>query len=90
MLLLALALAATNGLKVFVTTTTSRPASAVRCYTARMALPKIEDARSLSTEEIEAEISTAKKVRTRTMPRAPRRRPGERAQAACTPPLRRR
>ena len=59
MLVLVLAFAATNGLKVFVTS--SRPA--VRCYTATMALPKMEDARSLSTEDIEKEIATAKKVR---------------------------
>ena len=57
MLVLVLAFAATNGLKVFVTS--SRPA--VRCYTATMALPKMEDARSLSTEDIEKEIATAKK-----------------------------
>lgn len=60
-LLLALALVSTSGLRVVVG---SRRGAAARS-TVRMALPKIEDARSLSTEEIEAEIATAKKVRAR-------------------------
>ena len=60
-LLVALALLQpATGLRVFVGS--SRP-SAARACAARMALPKIEDARSLSTEEIEAEIVNAKKAR---------------------------
>ena len=57
MLLLALALVSASGLRVVVGA--SRSAAARSCV--RMALPKIEDARSLSTEEIEKEIATAKK-----------------------------
>ena len=60
-LLLLLALASTSGLRLFVGS--SRPHAVRACVHA--ALPKIEDARSLSTEEIEAEIVTAKKVRSR-------------------------
>ena len=56
-LLLALFMASASGLRVVVGS--ARPA-AVRGM-ARMALPAIEDARSLSTEEIRAEMVTAKK-----------------------------
>ena len=59
MLLMCALLSTATGLRLFVGS--ARPA-AVRSCAARMALPKIEDARSLSTEEIEAEIETAKKV----------------------------
>jgi len=55
LLLLALALVSTSGLRVFVGTQRRT------CAARMMALPKIEDARSLSTEEIEAEIANAKK-----------------------------
>ena len=58
MLLMCALLSTATGLRLFVGS--ARPA-AVRSCAARMALPKIEDARSLSTEEIEAEIETAKK-----------------------------
>ena len=58
LLLLALGLVATSGFQLAVG---SSHVAAGRACTARMALPKIEDARSLSTEEIESEISTAKK-----------------------------
>ena len=57
LMLLALALVSASGLRVFVGT--SRPGAARVAVT--MALPSIEDARSLSTEEIEAEMVTAQK-----------------------------
>ena len=60
-LLLALALVSTSALRVPVATT--RVAS--RSAAAQMAMPSLEDARSLSTDEIEAEIVAAKKVRGR-------------------------
>lgn len=56
-LLLALFMASSSGLRLVVGS--ARPA-AVRGM-AKMALPSIEDARSLSTEEIQAEMVTAKK-----------------------------
>ena len=56
-LLLALFMASASGLRLVVGS--ARPA-AVRGM-AKMALPSIEDARSLSTEEIQAEMATAKK-----------------------------
>ena len=55
-------LATASGLRIFVGTAR---ATTARACAANMALPKIDDARSLSTEEIEAEIATAKKVRDR-------------------------
>ena len=57
-------LATASGLRIFVGTAR---ATTARACAANMALPKIDDARSLSTEEIEAEIATAKKVRDRAL-----------------------
>ena len=59
-------LATASGLRIFVGTAR---ATTARACAANMALPKIDDARSLSTEEIEAEIATAKKVRDRALSR---------------------
>lgn len=59
LLLLALALVSSSGLRVFVGSTRS---STVARAATRMALPKVEDARNLSTEEIEQEIVAAQKV----------------------------
>jgi ribosomal protein L29 len=56
--LLAIAFVTTSGLQVAVP---ARPAAARSAV--RMAMPSMEDARSLSTEEIEKEIVSAKKVR---------------------------
>merc|ERR1719213_861341 len=57
LLLLALALISVSGLRLIVGS--SRP-TAARAL-ARMALPKFDDAKSLSTEEIQAELTTAEK-----------------------------
>jgi len=57
--LLALALVSTSGLHVSAATT--RVAS--RAAAAQMKLPAVDDARNLSTDEIEKEITNAKKVR---------------------------
>lgn len=59
-LLLALALfASTEALRLPAAT----PQVASRAAAAQMALPKLDDARTLSTDEIEAEIAAAKKAR---------------------------
>ena len=87
LLVLALAIVSTSGLRVFVG---SARATAVRSGAASMmALPKIEDARALSTEEIEAEIAMAKKVRSRALRRVHRHHISPLAiqsGAACAPP----
>ena len=57
MMVLMMALVSASGLRVFVGSSRSTAARAA----VSMALPKVEDARSLSTEEIEAEMVTAKK-----------------------------
>ena len=59
LVLLALALVSTSGLRVSAATT--RVAS--RAAAAQMKLPAVDDARNLSTDEIEKEITNAKKVR---------------------------
>ncbi len=59
LVLLALALVSTSGLHVSAATT--RVAS--RAAAAQMKLPAVDDARNLSTDEIEKEITNAKKVR---------------------------
>lgn len=58
LLVLAIALVSASGLRVFVGS--ARPA-VMRSVSASMALPSIDDARALSTEELEAEMATAKK-----------------------------
>merc|ERR1711918_57118 len=57
LMLLALALVSTSALRVPAATTrvASRPAAA------HMAMPNLDDARNLSTDEIEQEIAAAKK-----------------------------
>ena len=57
LMVLMMALVSASGLRVFVGSSRSTAARAA----VSMALPKVEDARSLSTEEIEAEMVTAKK-----------------------------
>ena len=59
LMLLALALVSTSALRVPAATT--RVAS--RAAAAHMAMPNLDDARNLSTDEIEQEIAAAKKVR---------------------------
>ena len=61
LLMLALMLTAASGLRLVVGSTRANTVS--RAAHACMAMPKLEDARSLSTEEIQQEIATAKKVR---------------------------
>ena len=68
LLLLGLALTMTSALQIAVGTTHA----VARAPAVRMALPKLDDARNLSTDEIEQEIAAAKKVR------ASRRRWGSR------------
>ena len=69
LLMLALMLVSASGLRLVVGSTR---ATTVSRAAASMAMPKLEDARSLSTEEIQAEIATAKKVR--GVPTRPARR----------------
>ena len=62
LLMLALALGCASSLRIAVAPTRS---AAARSAAVRMALPKLDDARSLSADEIEQEIASAKKVRRR-------------------------
>ena len=61
LLTLALCLVSASGLQLVAGANRAAAVTAARAASVSMALPKVEDARSLSTEEIEKEVAAAKK-----------------------------